>query len=292
MISVSKKSTWEVLPHNFWKTLIFLLLINCNFTSAQYELKSQFDLAHKLFAEEKYFDAITEFKRLQFFDSLEQYSFITNKLIAASYKQGGKFNDAIDYFSHAELNISNSDSLFNIKIEIIKTNLLRRTVFRAFDLLNELENDARFSHNKHQISYWRGWAFIFNEEWEKASEEFEKLDCEHQLKKLCKNVSNAQYSESIAKALSYILPGAGQFYTGNYLSGILSLGWVTLWTYISVQAFIANRIFDGVMAADFLALRFYNGSLKNAEKFAKEHNQEASNWMFNYLQHNYFGEKP
>lgn len=46
------------------------------------------------------------------------------------------------------------------------------------------------------------------------------------------------------------------------------------------------------MVADFLALRFYNGNLQNAEKFAVEHNSEVSNWMLDYLQNNYRGMKP
>lgn len=292
MISVSKKIKWHIVLNDFWKAFIFFFLFDCGYMIAQDQLKNQFDYANKLFTDEKYFDAITEFKRLQFFDSLGQYSFISNKLVASSYKQGGKFNEAIYYFSKAELSTPNLDSLFNIKIEIVKTNLLRGTNFRAFDLLNELENDARFSRKGHQITYWKGWAYIFSEEWERASAEFEKISPNHTLKNLCENVSETQYSENTAKALSYILPGVGQFYTGNYLSGILSLGWVTLWTYISVQAFIADRIFDGLMVADFLTLRFYNGSLQNAEKFAQEHNQGVSSWMFNYLQYNYFGDKP
>ena len=214
---------------------MFLFLFQ-NYSQSQSVLKHQYEYAYRLYCDEKYFDAITEFKRLQFFDSLKQYSVEANKLIAQCYKQGGKFNEAITYFSLAELIASNLDSLFNIKIEIIKINLLRKTTYRAFDLLNDLNADNRFAHRKKQIIYWKGWAYIFNDEWLKASEEFGKIDVTHELKKLCKNVSESQFSETKAKILSYILPGAGQFYTGNYLSGIISLGWVTLWTYISAEA--------------------------------------------------------
>jgi tetratricopeptide (TPR) repeat protein len=271
--------------------LIFFILAS-NSILAQTELQKQYDYAYSLFGDEKYFDAITEFKRLQFFDSLNQYSFLSNKLIGMSYKQGGKFYEAINYFSKAELISPNDDSLFTVKIEIIKTNLLRRTIYRAFDLLNELNEYLRFNSKKDQITYWRGWAYIFNDEWQKAADEFDKLAGEQELKKLCENVSDAHYSPKLAKILSYVLPGAGQFYTGNYVSGILSFGWVALWTYISVHAFLADRIFDGVMVADFLAFRFYNGNLQNAEKFAIERNSEASSWMLNYLQNNFSGMKP
>ena len=271
--------------------LLFFIFIN-SYCLAQSAIQIQFDYANKLFNDEKYFDAITEYKRLQFFDSLNQFSFSSNKLIAVSYKQGGKFNEAVKYFSLAELNAPNPEYLFDSKIEIIKTNLLRRTIYRAFELLKDLDEDERFNSKKDQIAYWKGWAYMFNDDWKKASQEFIKLDANHELARLCKNVYDAQYSQTKAKILSYILPGAGQFYTGNYISGILSFSWIALWSYIAVEAFVADRIFDGLMVANFLDFRFYNGNIQNAKKFAEERNSETSNWMLNHLRNNYNGPKP
>lgn len=293
MIFVSRvHSVMRVTMLTFPKLLIIIFILTNNSIFAQSNLQAQYDYASKLFNEEKYFDAITEFKRLLFFDSLKQYSFEANKHTAMSYKQGGKFTEAIKYFSLTELSTPNLDSIFDIKIEIIKTNLLRRTIYRAFDLLKDLDEDERFNAKKDQMAYWKGWAYIFNDDWEKASEEFAKLDANHELARMCGNVHDSQYSQSKARTLSYILPGAGQFYTGNYISGILSFSWVALWSYISVEAFLADRIFDGLMVANFLDFRFYNGNIQNAAKFVDEHNSELSNWMLNYLQSNYRGPKP
>jgi hypothetical protein len=292
MISVNRMRKLFFWRYELIKVIALFLFYQCSHSFGQIVLENQYEYASRLFDEEKYFDAITEFKRLQFFDSLKQYSYTSSKLIGLSYKQGGKFSEAIYYFTLAEMSAPNSDSLFKTKIEVIKTNLLRRTTHRAFDLLNDLNEDKRFLEKNDQLIYWKGWAFIFNDEWEEASAEFSKLEQGQRLKQLCENVVEAQYSESTAKILSYILPGAGQIYTGNLLSGILSLGWVTLWTYISVEAFIADRVFDGLMVAYFLAFRFYNGNVQNAQKFSEEYNQEISNWMLNYLQNNFLGPKP
>ncbi|NWF90738.1 MAG: hypothetical protein HXY50_14920 [Ignavibacteriaceae bacterium] len=245
-----------------------------------------------MFDEEKYYDAITEFKRLQFFDNQKLYGYLSNKMIALSYKHGGKFNDAVKYLSKAELLAPNSDSLFAIKIEIVKINLLRKTTFRARDILEDLKKDTSFAGKENQIIYWKAWTFIFEEQWDKAAELFGILDQNHELKRLCNNTHDMSYSPQIAKILSTIIPGAGQFYTANLLSGLLSLGWVTLWTYLSAQAFLADRVFDGLMMLNFLDFRFYNGNIQNAEKFAVEHNREISDWMLNYLCNNYRGEKP
>ena len=272
--------------------ILLLLPTMLELVYAQNGLELQLDFANKLYNEEKFFDAITEYKRLQFFDSTNQYAFITNKNIGMCYKYGGKFDDAINFLTLAELEASNLDSIFKIKIEIIKVNLLRGTIYRALELMNLLSEEKRFLPMEQEISYWKGWAFIFNEDWKNAAVQFNNYEETKELGKLCENVESEQYSSNFAKAISYIFPGAGQFYTQNYLSGILSLGWITFFTYLGIQAFNTDRVFDGLMILNFLDFRFYRGNIQNAERFALETNQNISNWMLNYLQFNYHGPKP
>lgn len=292
MICVNSSFNFNNFLSDLIITLLLILLLGYSNSYAQSELSLQFDFAKRLYTEERYYDAITELKRLQFFDSLNQFSFISNKLIGEAYKQGGKMNEALFYFSKAELLSPNIDSLFDIKVEIIKINLLRRTTIQAFELLDSLKEDPRFLKKSEKITYWKGWAYIFIDDWGKAAKEFESLPDKDELAMLCRNVDDSKYSVGAAKILSYILPGAGQIYAGKHFSGLLSLSWVTLWTYLSVEAFIAERVFDGLLISNFLAFRFYNGSLQNAEKFVNDKNLEISSYMLNYLQKNYRGEKP
>ena len=81
--------------------LDFVIAINLQ---AQFNSDEQFYYAKKLHDEEKYFDAVTELKRLLFFDNTNKYSYEANKLIGLSYKQGAKFSDAIYHFAEAESN--------------------------------------------------------------------------------------------------------------------------------------------------------------------------------------------
>ena len=106
------------------------------------------------------------------------------------------------------------------------------------------------------------------------------------------NIDEELYSVSFAKTISYIIPGAGQIYTGEYISGLLSLGWNVLWGYLTIRSFIDERIFDGIVIANFLWLRFYRGNFQNAEKFAEEKNLIISNKGLEYLQYEYSGRKP
>jgi len=274
------------------KRIIFIAIFFVSTLFSQNSFDEQFNLAKKLYNDENYFDTVTELKRLLFFNSNSEYIYKAYEIIGKSYKQGAKFSDAIRYFTLAEINAQSVDEIYNSRIEIIRVNILRRTTGRAFKLLDSLEADIRFSDKIDEINYWRGWAFIFADDWENAAVIFAGIDSTIELTVLAKKVDDDLYSVSFAKTISYIVPGAGQIYTGEYISGLLSLGWNVLWGYLTIKSFIDERIFDGIVIANFLWLRFYRGNLQNAEKFAREKNLIISNKAMNYLQFEFKGLKP
>lgn len=272
--------------------LLFLFIaINTNSSIAQDSFTEQFNFAKKLYEEEKYFDAVTEFKRILFFNDSTKYSYESNLFIGLSYKSGGRFPDALQYFAIAELLARTSEEKYYCKIEIIKINILRRTTYKALALLHSLSNDPEFKIKSDEINYWRGWAYIFSNEWGKAASTLSTLQFNHQLSAFCDSVDNDMYNVTLAKYLS-IIPGAGQFYTGEYVSGLLSIGWNVLWGYLTINAFIEDRIFDGVVIGSLVWWRFYSGNIQNAEKFALEKNLEITNSALQYLKNDYPGRKP
>ncbi len=273
-----------------WLLFFFIILMKENFS--QIEFEKQLAYTESLFTQEKYFDAITEAKRLSFFDSTKQFSYSTNKLIAEAYRKGGKLSEAVHYYTKAEIAATKVEDLFKTKIEIVKINILRRAFSLADHQLNEMEEDPRFVTENSSLQYWRGWNYLFHDDWEKAAAVFGKIDSAATLKNICEEVQKKKYSVSFVKGLSVVLPGAGQFFTGNYVSGILSLSWNVLLGYLTVQAFSAERVFDGMVVGSMLWLRFYNGNLSNAEKFAVEKNELIKNETLDYLQKNYQGLKP
>ncbi len=274
------------------KYFVCLFLLNSTILFCQETLEEQFNYSLSLFKGEKYFDAITELKRLNFFDTEKVYAYKSNLLIGEAYKEGAKYSDALKYFTLAEINALNDSDLFRAKIFSVRVNILRRTTEQALNLLNQLQKDSNFKNREDEIKYWLGWTYIFANDWENASKQFTASNEGDHLKLLCDSVVNERYNVTAAKALSYIIPGAGQFYTGHYLSGLLSLGWNALWGYLTVKAFIDERIFDGFVTGNFLWLRFYIGNIQNAEKFANEENVKIANKALSYLQFQYNGEKP
>ena len=271
--------------------ILLVLLIDAATLIAQDPFEEQFNFAKKLYDEENYFDAVTEFKRLLFFDKAGQYSYEANRSIGLSYKYGAKFFDALRHFTLAEIQAPTLQGVYDCRFEIIKINILRRTIDQALALLDTLANDTRFSVSKDEINYWRGWAYIFEDDWYNASSSFSAIQPDHQLAILCDSIDNDLFSVELAKYLS-IIPGAGQFYMGEYVSGLISIGWNVLWGYLTINAFMEDRVFDGLMVGTLLWWRFYSGNIQNAEKFAIERNLEKTNLALRYLQNNYFGKKP
>ena len=262
------------------------------YINAQDLLKQQFDYAEGLFAEELYFDAVTEYKRLIFFDSSEVYLYRSNYRIAESYKGGGFYDNAVKFYNFARMNAKNAREEYKALTGIIRSNILRKTFGQAHLLLDKLGKEDKYAEWIGETSYWRGWTYLLNGDLKNASASFAIVKEDHELKNLCDNTIKDQYSVTFAKLFSYILPGSGQIYSDEYLSGLMSLGWNVLWGYLTVKAFNENRIFDGAAVGSLLWLRFYRGNIQNAEKFPTQKNIYLTNDLLIYIQQNYQGPKP
>lgn len=255
-------------------------------------MDEQKQYADSLFEMENYFDAITEYKRLLYFDKSNNFNFEANFKIAESYKAGAKYSEAIKYFIIARSNCEEESKIMDTELKIVRVNILRRTIPEALRSLNQLQSKYEGKIDSSIMSYWRGWAYIMADDWDLASIEFEKIESDHPLKIISDKVESEKYSVTFAKISSLIIPGSGQFYTGNYFSGIMSLGWNVLWGYLTINAFMTDRAVEGILIGGLLWTRFYKGNFQNAEKFAIEKNRKISNKAYEYLVIKYIGEKP
>lgn len=272
------------------RIIFFLLMINSIF--AQSELSTQFEKVNSLFDNENYFDAVTEGKRLLFFDSAKTFSFQTSLIISNSYKMGGFLNESAKYAGIAEQYAANKDEYYIAAIQRVRVDILRRGIESSLNKLDKLDSLFIDEKRKKEITYWRGWALMFDEKWNEAAKVFSAFSEFKILEDLSRSVDNEKYSSTFAKAISYIVPGSGLIYTGEWIKGIISLGWNALWIYTMVNAFQAERIFDGIMVGNFLWFRFYRGSLQNTDKYVILRNIEISNKAYKFLKNDFNGEKP
>ena len=274
------------------KILLTIFFVINTTVSAQDILSVQLDYANNLFESKLYFDAVTEFKRLQFFDSNKIYDYDSNLKIGISYKKGAKFDKSVDYLVKAINNARTEEEKFAAEIELVKANILRKTTDNALTIIGQLENKYFAREQRNELYYWRGWAYMFADNWKMAALEFNRIDANHELKMLSSKVEDDKYSEAFAKVISIFIPGAGQIYTGRYLSGLMSLGWNILWGYTVFNALEDERHFDAAIVTGLLWERFYRGNIQNAENFAKEENIKIANKALRYLQNDYTGKKP
>ena len=251
-----------------------------------------FRVADSLFISENYFDAITEYKRVNFYDSGKMFAYESNYRIGLAYKAGGFFENAIEYFGASLKNSDTDERKFSSFVEMIRCNILRGTPENGISMINRAIENGDFTNLTEDLYYWRGWALLFSDRWKEASASFSRIDVDHPLKKYASDIHNKKYDVTFAKLISYILPGSGQVYAGEYVSGIMSLGWTVLWGYVTVDAFASERVFDGFAVGNLLWFRFYRGNVQNAEKFALERNNEIYREALLYLQNNFEGIKP
>ncbi len=179
-----------------------------SFIGAQ-TIDEQKQLSDSLFNVENYFDAITEYKRLLYFDKSNSFKYDANLRIAKSYKAGAKYGDAIKYFLIARNNCNIDSNIINTELEIIRVNILRRTIPEALKRLSEIESKYAGEIDSATINYWRGWAHIMADDWELASIEFAKIESDHPLKKISDKVESEKYSVAFAKISSFIILGSG-----------------------------------------------------------------------------------
>lgn len=247
--------------------------------------------ADSLFQNQNYFDAITEYKRFLFFEEKNKEYYCSNQ-VGLCYKAGAWFDESIKYFSLANRAAANDEEKYQAQLNIIRANILRKTTVRALELCEELESGYNTKEKLDEINYWKGWTYIFSDEWENASVCFGKISASHALKMLSDEVEKEKVSVTFATVISYILPGSGQIYSGEILSGLMSFAWNVFAGYLTINSFLQQRAFDGIVTAELLWLRFYRGNIQNAREFAIQKNLEISNRNLRFLQTEFKGLKP
>lgn len=273
--------------------VIYSLLIFVSATALPAEtdslLQAQLRYSNKLFSEEKYFDAVTEYKRLIYFDGLKQLHFTAYCKMAECFRSGARLDDAISAYTSAIQCSPNTSAKDKIKLEIAKLQMLKQDFGASLSILQDLEKSLE---QKSTVSYWRGWIYMFMDRWEDASKEFSISDSTIKLKDFCDSISQKRYDPEKARLLSAILPGTGQLYTGNYFQAAVSFAWNALWLYDVIDAFAADRIFDGVVVGEMLWFRFYFGGRESAENMANEKNKRIFQESLLFLNNEFKGFKP
>ncbi len=274
--------------------IVLILFIGCLVTVSGIAqnldslLAKQEEIAVSLQDAEQFYDAVTEYERLLFFDVNNKYRFKANYRIGQCYRAGAKLLEASAAFNRAVISAPDKEAEDSARIELIKITILRHDFGTALTMIQQYEMTVK------KIStarYWRGWTYMMMDDWERAANCFGLPDTTEFLRQFCIYVQNQKYSPVKARVLSALLPGMGQFYTGNYFQGTISMGWNVLFGFLTVKSFLADRVFDGFAVGSLLWMRFYGGGQEAAEHYAAEKNTEIFNKSLLFLEYEYKGIK-
>jgi len=259
--------------------------------SAAEKLSLNFSLKQKkfiknLYNDKKYFDCIGETERLLMY-SPESVNFCDyNYFIESLYYLGGQYKSAIKHYN--KIYIQKGD--FCPEHFLRNSLLLSQTYFKlglfskSYKVLDsvsvkDLSPSVRYDFIMRKLEpvfqnfkYSDALAEI-RKNWDLVTEKDKLADLENDIKKY-RDIDRK--SKTLSVLLSALVPGSGQFYSGKYLSGILSLAGVVATAAGSLFFYKKNE--KGISyGMAFFSVLFYSGNIYGAYNSAAEYNFISNN---------------
>jgi tetratricopeptide (TPR) repeat protein len=259
--------------------LTILISVCVNFSNAQ-TLDETYAFAEKLMARGDYDLAIKNFKRVLFFDSTYKFPEAT-WLIADCNFASGNYSDAL-YFYQLAFNETDNDSIkaagtimkaaSNMKLENYSEALIDIYSFQGNTTPRQLFNLRMLEGI---ITYNMGDYSQAEQNFKEAAQLTNTLSVD-EISAFFASVRKIEkrYNPKVARTMSIIIPGSGQFYSGNYRSGInsfvLTVGLMTFGVYLTQGITPIDAFF--IIAPWFQ--RYYMGGYKNAYNQALDKQKE------------------
>jgi len=235
--------------------------------------------ADSLFFNQNYELSLKTYERIFFFqqnDSINKSKNFEN--IAKVYFQQKKYDLALQnydsaFFYEKKINY-NIDKQIDLKFKIIncliQTSKYQKSLIELFSLPDSLNYN-----DKQQQNFYLGISFYNLANYESASKYFVlSIDSLYITQKneieelLSKNKYLNKPNKKIAFRLSLIFPGAGQFYSGDFIEGTNSLLLTTFIVFLAYKVTINYSILDCIISVLPFFQRYYLGGAKNAYEIA------------------------
>jgi len=255
--------------------IIYLISLLYAVTVAGQKQEESFQIALKNFHSEKYDLCIPYFKRIAFFESDN----ITNlNYLAESYSKIKSYDNALVHYSLI-YNLLTNDSLKNeVCFEMAKCYMSEdKYEYAEIEILNIKELNNYFKSRK---NYYLFLIYLYDGEFELSKNYFLNIrefsdaninQIERSFSHLEKKIRRT--NPKVASALSMVIPGSGQVYSGNLSSGINSLLLTT--TALSIFTIISFRYspIEAILSVFPYYQRYYIGGVLNAINFVEEKNR-------------------
>jgi hypothetical protein len=239
------------------------------------------NLGDYFYAEEHYFEAVTEYKRQLCFKTYDSRDEILYKIARASYAAGQR-ELTLDYLIEIVTNAERSTADYQSTI------LLARLYWDTYDypaMRRVLEFYRGFLADDYQkrLEYVKAWTYIYQADWHNATAVLQVLDSLQYIS-LIQEIQGAekvpQKSRTLALISSLIIPGSGQLYAGDYKNALYAFLLVGSITASIVYDVISEAYFIAIVKYLFLYTRYGRGALAH---MSKQIDRENIDRIGNYL---------
>lgn len=247
--------------------VFFLIVIICGNLQAQSELLKT--VLH-LYTAERYFDCVTEAKRLLFFSENRREKTIASYCAGSSYAAGGFYDNAHEFLRAAEISADSEELQF----------LCARK--RALLFLETGKEDAavkliqRFIKPGSSISVQAQlWRYALSVPGNRYADTLSETTKSEELNTIIKAYKSERKKEWPYMLLSFAVPGGAIAALGDIPGGILSFAWTAAAGWLTVYNIEREKNLEAGLSAYFLLARFYGGNVRNTQKLLEDKNTLA-----------------
>lgn len=265
------------LHHTKYVLLLIILLILCNRYAFSEDLISSAD---SFFAQGKYNEAITEYKRFIFFNANSDEADSVFFKIGLAYRKIRNWHYALDAIENS-VNMAKSPAIADERRLSLATTLIasKDYNFAKLELINLIDS-TKSEQTLMKALYFSGVASVYNNDWDSTSKYFgdfyNKSNSENrliELNSILPKTKRSYKSPRIAKILSVFLPGSGQIYSGNWRDGLNAFLLNGLLIGSNINAIYKKDYDNAILIFALLTSRYYMGNIYHAEKDAEKYNE-------------------
>ena len=242
--------------------------------------------ANQQFELGNYNQALVEYQRVAFFDSKNEFNEVHRK-IGESFYAIGDYNLAIQNYDIAA-RVAKNDSL---KTELIfkKVNCLFKQnnyLFALNELLVLSDLNSSYLWNKFNLYLGIGYFGVGNyKESQKYFSKIIKAESLPDLREIFNDFEKfrKRFKPSKIQTMSMVLPGLGQIYSGNIVSGINSIVLIGGIAVITVYIWQVYSFLDAALSMGSWYYRYFSGGYRNAEIFAIEKIEHEKEEVYHHI---------
>jgi TM2 domain-containing membrane protein YozV len=241
-----------------------------------------FGFAQSLFEAEEYYRAIGEFQRFLFFQPEHPLASEAQLKIGLGFFCGERWAQAYEVFRQVAQAAPDPSIRPMATLWMAETRAQGGDDPQAIRLYREAMTEYRGTPVAERAAYLMGWSLLRQRQWIQARQAFAEVGAQSFYHASAQRLAAAlnpppslpQRSPMLARALSTVVPGAGQIYTGHPLDGLIGLGVHGALIAGATAAVMAGL--EGAAGIDaFFTWGFYQTQMSNAAVSAREFNVQA-----------------